>query len=149
MKKITYLLAILLVFQVGNGFSQTTDKELVYAAIEDYVDGIYLVQPERIKKSVHPELMKKGFWRKDGNTEYDTESIMTCDQLVDLASNWNAKGTLPKDAPREIEIYDVQDQTATGKLTAQWGTDYFQLAKYDGKWMIVNIMWQRHPPKVN
>ena len=149
MKKITYLLAILLVFQVGNGFSQTTDKELVYAAIEDYVDGIYLVQPERIKKSVHPELMKKGFWRKDGNTDYDKERIMTFDQLVDLASKWNAKGTLPKDAPRKIEIHDVQDQTATGKLTAQWGTDYFQLAKYDGKWMIVNIMWQRHPSKVN
>ena len=71
MKKITYLLAILLVFQVGNGFSQTTDKELVYAAIEDYVDGIYLVQPERIKKSVHPELMKKGFQTK----EIDTKSI--------------------------------------------------------------------------
>ena len=108
MKKITYLLAILLVFQVGNGFSQTTDKELVYAAIEDYVDGIYLVQPERIKKSVHPELMKKGFWRKDGNTDYDKESIMTFDQLVDLASKWNAKGTLPKDAPRKIEIHDVK-----------------------------------------
>lgn len=149
MKKITYLLALLLVFQVGSSSGQSTDKELVYAAIEDYVDGIYLVQPERINKSVHPELMKKGFWRKDGNTEYDKESIMTFDQLVDLASKWNAKGNLPKDAPRKIEIYDVQDQTATGKLTAQWGTDYFQLAKYDGKWMIVNIMWQRHPPTAN
>lgn len=145
----TYLLLFLFAFHFKSGMSQTTDKDLVYAAIEDYVDGIYLVQPERIKKSVHPELMKKGFWRKDGNTEYDKESIMTFDQLVDLASKWNAKGTLPKDAPRKIEIYDVQDQTATGKLTAQWGTDYFQLAKYDGKWMIVNIMWQRHPPKAN
>ncbi len=148
-KLFTLLLTLTLVFYVGRSWSQSTDKELVYAAIEDYVDGIYLVQPERIKKSVHPELMKKGFWRKDGNTEYDKESIMTFDQLVDLASKWNAKGTLPKDAPRKIEIYDVQDQTASGKLNAQWGTDYFQLAKYDGKWMIVNIMWQRHPPKAN
>ncbi len=148
-KTIISMLTVLLVFYIGNGYSQTIDKELVYAAIEDYVDGIYLVQPERIKKSVHPELMKKGFWRKDGNAEYDNESTMTFEQLVDLASKWNAKGTLTKDAPREIEIYDVQDQTATGKLTAQWGTDYFQLAKYDGKWMIVNIMWQRHPPTTN
>lgn len=143
------IVVIFFTLHVSNVVAQSTDKELVYAAIEDYVDGIYLVQPERIKKSVHPELMKKGFWRKDGNSEYDKESIMTFDQLVDLASKWNAKGTLPKDAPRKIEIYDVQDQTATGKLTAQWGTDYCQLAKYDGKWMIVNIMWQRHPPKAN
>jgi hypothetical protein len=123
---------------------QTTDKEQVYAAIEDYVDALYLVQPERIKKSVHPNLMKKGFAMNDG--KYSDELIMTFDQLVDLAGRWNAGGTLPKDAPRIIEIYDVQDKTASGKLTAEWGTDYFQLAKYEGKWLIVNIMWQTPPP---
>jgi hypothetical protein len=147
-KSIFTILTLLLVFYVGRGYGQT-DKELVYAAIEDYVEGLYQVQPERIKKSVHPDLMKKGFWRKNDKTEYEKEDIMTFDQLVELASTWNAKGTLPKDAPKKIEVYDVQDQTATGKLTAQWGTDYFQLAKYDGKWMIVNILWQRHPPKAN
>ena len=72
---------------------------------------------------------------------------MTWQQLYDLAGKWNAKGTLPKDAPRIIEIFDVQDQTASAKLTAQWGTDYFQLARYDGKWMIVNVLWQSPPRK--
>ena len=127
--------------------AQQTDRELVYAAIEDYVDGLYLVQPDRIKKSVHPDLTKKGFWRQPDKNTYEKESIMTFDQLVDLASRWNAKGTLPKDAPRIIEVQDVLDQTATAKLTAYWGIDYFQLAKYDGKWLIVNIIWQAHPPK--
>ena len=119
-----------------------TDKDLVYAAIEDYVDALYLVQPERIKKSVHPELMKKGFWKAKDKTEYDYDGIMTFDQLVELAGKWNAKGKIPKDAIKKIDIYDVQDQTACAKLTAHWGTDYFQLAKFDGKWMIVNILWQ-------
>jgi hypothetical protein len=127
--------------------TQQTDRDLVYAAIEDYVDGLYLVQPDRIKKSVHPNLMKKGFWRPKDKTVYEPETIMTFDQLVDLASKWNAKGNVPKDAVRKIEIFDVQDQTAIGKLTAVWGTDYFQLAKYDGKWMITNIVWQSHPAK--
>ncbi|MBX2963332.1 MAG: nuclear transport factor 2 family protein [Cyclobacteriaceae bacterium] len=126
---------------------QATDQEMVYTAIEDYVDGLYLVQPDRIKKSVHPNLTKKGFWRQPEKTAYEKESIMTFDQLVDLAGRWNAKGTLPKDAPRIIEVFDVLDQTATAKLTAQWGIDYFQLAKYEGKWLIVNIIWQAHPPK--
>lgn len=123
------------------------DREQVYAAIEDYVDGLYLVQPDRIKRSVHPNLTKKGFWRQPDKTAYEKESIMTFDQLVDLAGRWNAKGTLPKDAPRIIEVFDVLDQTASAKLTAHWGIDYFQLAKYDGKWLIVNIVWQAHPPK--
>lgn len=141
---------LLLVFLFGVFFvnAQTrTDREMVYVAIEDYVDALYLVQPERIKKSVHPNLMKKGFWRPADKSTYENESIMTFDQLVDLAGKWNAKGTLPKDAPRKIEIFDVQDQTAAGKLTAHWGIDYFQLAKYEGEWLIVNIIWQSHPPR--
>lgn len=142
MKKIDYILAALLVFVTASTFAQSPDHQAVYAAVEDYVDGIYLVQPERIKKSVHPELMKKGFWKAKEKTDYDYRGIMTFDQLVELAGKWNSKGWLPKDAVKKIDIYDVQDQTASAKLTAHWGTDYFQLAKFEGKWMIVNILWQ-------
>ena len=141
MNKIFSILAVVMLISF-TAYSQATDKELVQAAIEDYVDGIYQVQPDRIKKSVHPELVKKGYWKDKDKTEYAYDGIMTFDQLVKLAETWNAKGWLAKDAPRKIEIYDVQDQTACGKLTAYWGTDYFQLAKVDGKWMIMNILWQ-------
>lgn len=44
-------------------------------------------------------------------------------------------------------MFDVLDQTASAKLTAMWGVDYFHLAKYDGQWKIVNILWQEPPPK--
>jgi hypothetical protein len=141
MNRFKFSLLILALATSASSFAQT-DKELVYAAIEDYVDGLYLVQPERIKRSVHPELMKKGFWKAKDKTDYVYDGQMTFDQLVALAAKWNANGKLPKDAPRKIEVYDVQDQTACGKLTASWGTDYCQLARYDGKWMIVNILWQ-------
>jgi hypothetical protein len=140
------LLIILLSLMGTSAYSQT-EKDLVHAAIEDYVEGIYQVQPDRIKKSVHPELVKKGYWKGKDKTEYDYEGLMTFDDLVKLATNWNAKGWLAKDAPKKIDIYDVQDQTACGKLTAYWGTDYFQLAKVEGKWMIMNILWQGPLPK--
>ena len=132
----------LLIAGTTQTMAQTTDRDLVFAAVEDYVDGLYLAQPERIKKSVHPELMKKGYWKAKDKTTYDYDGQMTFQQLVDLAAKWNAKGWLPKDAVKKIEIFDVQDQTASAKLTAHWGTDYFQLAKLDGKWMIMNILWQ-------
>jgi hypothetical protein len=142
MKKL-FISAIILI----SGFSTMaqTDRDLVFEAVEDYVDALYLVQPDRIKKSVHPELMKKGFWKGKDKTTYEFAGIMTFDELVELAGKWNAKGDRTKDAPKKIEIYDVQDQTASAKLTAAWGTDYFQLAKFDGKWMIVNILWQSPP----
>lgn len=122
-----------------------TDEELVNAAVLDYVEGIYNVQPDRIRRSVHPQLVKKGFWRPKDQAEYKDEAVMTFDQLVELAGKWNASGWLPQDAPKSIEVYDVKDKTAVAKLTAHWGTDYFHLAKYDDKWMITNVLWQSPP----
>lgn len=138
----TIFLTSLMGFLVVPAFSQKTDRDLVYAAVEDYVEGLYQAKPDRIKNSVHPELTKKGYWKAKDKATYEYDGLMTFDQLVKLAETWNAKGWLPKDAVKKINLFDVQDQTASAKLTAHWGTDYFQLAKYDGKWMIVNILWQ-------
>ncbi len=122
------------------------DREAVREAVLDYVEGIYQVEPERIKRSVHPELAKVGYWRQKDATEY-REGRMTYEQLVELAGKWNAKGRVDAEtAPKEIEIFDVMDQTATVKLSAHWGVDHMQLAKIEGKWMIMNVLWQSYPP---
>jgi hypothetical protein len=122
------------------------EREAVRQAVLDYVEAIYDVNPQRIERSVHPELAKRGFFKKKGATDYSSEP-MTFQQLVDIAKNYNKSGRVPKDAPKEIVIYDVSDQTASAKLTAVWGIDYMHLAKYNGKWMIVNILWQTHPKR--
>ena len=118
------------------------DHEGVKAAVLDYVEGIYQVQPERIERSVHPSLRKHGFYVKDGKY---VEVPMTYEQLVKLAGTYNSKGKIPKDAPKEVTVLDVMDKTASAKLIADWGMDYFHLAKYDGKWMITNVIWQSLP----
>ena len=121
---------------------ESEDHKAVEAAILDYVEGIYLVQPERIKKSVHPTMRKVGYYHQEGKwAKYD----MTFEQLVQLAERWNKDGKIPKDSPKEITIYDIREKTASAKLVAYWGQDYFHLAKLDGKWWIVNVIWQSLP----
>ena len=140
------MFAFLLTFPVASYAQADTEKEAVRQAVLDYVEGVYEVAPERIERSVHPELVKRGFYIKKGESAY-TFAPMTFAELVNLAKTYNKSGRVPKDAPKEIVIFDVLDQTAAAKLTAVWGVDYFQLAKYDGKWKIVNILWQTPPPK--
>lgn len=128
--------------------SAASEKEAVRQAVLDYVEGIYEVDATRIERSVHPELAKRGFFVKKGETAYSS-TPMTFQQLVDLAKSYNKTGRVPKDAQKEVIIYEVLDQTASAKLTAVWGIDYMHLAKYNGKWMIVNILWQTHPKPNN
>src|SRR5262250_3081759 len=93
------------------------DREAVRQAVLDYVEGVYNVDPSRIERSVHPNLNKIGFWRQKEKEDY-ASGKMTFAGLVEVAKNWNKDGKLPADAPKEITIFDVQDQTASAKLVA-------------------------------
>lgn len=132
----------------ANVFAQASiaaDREAVRLAALDYVEGIYNVQPERIERSVHTTLVKRGFYKKDAAGPY-VESPMTYEQLVRLAGSWNKEGKRDTSI-KEVAVLDVLDQTAVAKVTASWGIDYMLLGKYDGRWKIVQILWQSHPPK--
>ena len=148
MKKLLFLAAALMVITCSKAAvaQSSADKEGVRQAVLDYVEGVYEVDPSRIERSVHPDLAKRGFFVKRGETAYSSGQ-MTFSQLVEVAKNWNKERKLPKDAPKEITVFDVLDQTASAKLVAAWGIDYFHLAKYDGKWKIINVVWQSHPKK--
>jgi hypothetical protein len=130
-----------------SGQQPSGEEAAVRAAVTDYVEALYKAEPDRIKRSVHPDLAKRGFMRRQGAKEF-SGSPMTYQQLLDLAGSWNKDGKRNlSSAPKEIVIYDVSNQTATAKLTAQWGIDYLHLAKYDGTWKIINILWQDHPTR--
>ncbi len=132
--------------------SDPTDMErhpefgAVKAAIEDYVFGLYQVDAQRIVNSVDSTLHKTGFWFNKETNAYVDNLKMTYTQLVDLAAKWNKDGDkVTPESPSEITIFDIADKTASAKLVASWGMDYFHLAKVDGKWKIRNVLWQSLP----
>ena len=146
MKKLILIIAALVLLPSAALAQTDAEREAVKQAVMDYVEGIYTVDASRIERSVHPELAKRGFFVKKGETAYSPH-VMTFQQLVDLAKSFNKDGHVAKDAPKEVVIFDISDQTASAKLTAVWGIDYIHLAKYDGKWKFVNVLWQT-PPKL-
>ncbi len=120
------------------------DEAGVREAVLDYVEGVYEVDPSRIERSVHPDLAKHGFYRPEPGAPYK-KVPMSFDQLVNLAANYNKDGRVPKDAPKEVILFEVLDKTASIKLIASWGIDYMHLVKEEGKWKIVYVLWQGHP----
>ena len=121
------------------------ERAAVERAVLDYVEGIYEVKPELIDRGVHADLTKFGFWRPQAGASYQG-GAMNFEQLRELAGKWNEGGKRAgPDAVKEVVVLDVLDQTAAAKLTAKWGIDYMHLARFDGEWKIVHVMWQSHP----
>lgn len=145
MKKFIPFVFTFVVLFSTSAFSQD-DKAAVQSALEDYVNALYEVKPELIERSVDTTLRKIGYWYDGKSGEYKDNLPMTYQQLYDLAGTWNKDGNrVTPDSPKKVEVHEVNDKTATGKLTAEWGIDLFHLAKVDGQWKIMNIIWQSQP----
>jgi hypothetical protein len=127
--------------------AQEDDAALVRRAVLDYVDGFYEGDTAKLVRSVRPEVYKYGFWRPADSTRYVGET-MPYTELLAYARRVKARNRpAPPSARKEVVVYEVQDRTASAKLTASWGTDYLLLGKFDGRWMVSSVMWQSPPPR--
>lgn len=125
----------------------TPERDAVRRAALDYLEGFYEGDSAKLVRSVRPDVRKVGYYTEKNSPKYRSEE-MPFAAIIEYANNFRKRSrTTPASAPREVTVGEVNDQTATAKVVAWWGIDYLQLAKYDGKWMIVNVMWQSPPAK--
>ena len=142
-----YLLALCLVTTAAVARAQgprasDSDREAVRRASLDYIEGFYEGDTSKLVRALRADLSKFGFWR-DSTQQYNKGERMTYAQAIAYAKRVKA-GNRPVQStwPKDVVIYEVQDRTAAAKVTAWWGTDYLLLGKYDGKWMISDVLWE-------
>lgn len=124
----------------------TADRDGAKRAAFDYIEGFYEGDTAKLVRSIRPDVYKYGFEWVAKDKRYAGEQ-MTWSEILGYARRFKERGrTTPATAPRNVELLDVLDQTASAKVTAWWGTDYLLLAKYDGKWMIMHVLWQSPTP---
>ena len=117
----------------------------VTRAALDYLEGFYEGDTDKIRRGVHPEVTKYGFYRRNGAELYEG-SAMPFEDMLAFANRVRESGrTRSEDTVKEVILLDILDQTAAVKVVAYWGTDYLQLAKYDGERKILHVLWQSAP----
>ncbi|MEZ4422088.1 MAG: nuclear transport factor 2 family protein [Gemmatimonadota bacterium] len=121
------------------------ERAAVERAALDYLEGFYEGDEAKLRRGISPDVVKYGYFVPRDASTYTGEP-MSFQQMLDYAERVNSTGrTAPADAPKEVEILDLLDQTAAVKVTAFWGSDYLQLAKVDGRWKILHVLWQSPP----
>jgi hypothetical protein len=136
---------LILFLIIGAGIAAQDDKQRVNNAVTDYVDAFYFGDTTKILRSISPGVVKYGYYRKKNETIYNGEPMSFREMLDYATSVGKRKNPNADKLVKKIEVLDCQDQTASAKLTAWWGTDYILLAKLNGKWMITHVLWQSPP----
>jgi hypothetical protein len=147
MRTLVLILLSGLLFSVSEVQAQTNVTDADRAAITqtalDYVEGWYEANAERMERALHPDLAKRVVFTNDrGQSRLDQMSAMG---LVQGVKRGGGKDTPKEKQQKDITILDVFGNAASVKAVMSGWIDYMHMAKVNGRWVIVNVLWELKP----
>jgi hypothetical protein len=116
------------------------DSAGIRQAALDYIEGWYAGDGDRMARALHPELAKR---------------IMNADSLGrvwvrDQTASELIRGTragfgtsIPADRRRtDVRVLDIFQNAASARIDAGGWIDYLHLVKWQGRWVILNVLWE-------
>lgn len=120
------------------------DLAAIKQAAMDYMESWYEGNVEKIERAVHPDLAKR-IVRTDPKTGRSRLDQMSAMSLVQGVRAGYGKNTPKEKQQKDIFILDVFGNTASVKAIMSDWIDYLHVAKYNGRWVIVNVLWELKP----
>jgi hypothetical protein len=141
MKIIIFLLGILVTSLSAQSQTAQDTIEIKKAALA-YIESQHTPNPKLMEKALHPRLVKRSVF-KDKVTHKDYVSEYFAENMIILAEKYNLnKDKFPSNPKKEVKLLDVSALTASVKLIADEWIDYMHIAKVNGEWKIINVLWQ-------
>jgi hypothetical protein len=122
----------------------TADSTAIRQAALDYIEGWYEGNGERMERALHPELAKRivNTNPANGRSSLGQQSAMT---LVLNTRRGGGKDTPPAQQRKDVRILDIFGNTASVRIDAGTWVDYLHVARWNGRWVIVNVLWENRP----
>lgn len=97
-----------------------------------------------MERALHPELAKRivNVNTQNGRHSLGQQSAMT---LVQGTRRGGGKETPAAARKSDVRILDIFGNTASVRVDAGEWVDYLHVAKWNGRWVIVNVLWELKP----
>ncbi len=122
------------------------DAAAIKAAALDYIEGWYEGNAERMERSLHPDLAKR-IVRTNAQTGASRLDQMSAMTLVQSVRKGYGTKTPKEKQLKDVTILDVFENAASVKVVASDWVDYMHIAKSNGRWVIINVLWEMNPTK--
>lgn len=139
MKKTVFLVIVLSACAIA----APGDREAIREAALNYIEGWYEGDGARMESALHPELAKRMVF----TTEHDRSELhrMGAMTLVQRTRNGGGKNTPNEQRIKRVKILDIYENAASVRVEAAKWIDYLHLAKWNGEWKIINVLWELKP----
>ena len=144
MKRLVMAVAIASTFFVPRLHAQSAeDSSGIRAAALDYIEGWYTANGDRMARAVHPALVKRIVYTDTAGRAWIRE--MGASELVRNTRAGGGSRTPADQQRKDVRILDIFQNAASVRVDASTWIDYLQLVKWQGHWVIVNVLWEvRH-----
>jgi len=143
-RRLIVALGLVLVFAGGAVAQTEADREAIKQTALDYIEGWYEGNPERMERALHPDLAKRIVnTNAQGRSQLGQISAMG---LVQGVKRGGGKDTPKEKQQKDVTILDVFNNAASVKVVASDWIDYLHVAKWNGRWVIINVLWELKPP---
>ncbi len=144
MRRLLVLFFVVLFVSVVHVQAQSkSDADLIKQAALDYIEGWYEGDAVRMERALHPDLAKR-IVRVDQRGRYSLGQ-MSAMGLVQATREEGGKDIPKEKQQKDVTVLDIFGNAASAKIIASGWVDYLHLAKWRGRWVIVNVLWENKP----
>jgi hypothetical protein len=118
------------------------DSAAIRATALDYAQGWYTGDGARMRRALHPRLAKRISVQRDGQWQLNE---MNAEELSTAAGQGGGTRTPEAQRQADVQILDVFGSAASVRVTMSGWIDYMHMARVDGQWQIVNVLWELKP----
>lgn len=120
---------------------ENSEKQKIIQVAEDFIDGWYEGDAEKIGSTFHPEMLSKVVSNRDNKSRLE---VFTAQRLVELTRRGGGQSVPLDERRKDISILDLFQNAANVKIIAYDAVEYLHIAKWNGEWKIINILFERN-----
>ena len=121
------------------------ERDAIKRTALNYAEGWYEGNADKMESALHPDLAKRIVRTNDkGQSGLGQMSAMS---LVQGTRGGSGKQTPAAEQQKDVTILDITGGAATVKLEMRDWVDYMHIGKFNGKWVVINVLWEMKPKK--
>ncbi|HVF31216.1 MAG TPA: nuclear transport factor 2 family protein [Pyrinomonadaceae bacterium] len=146
MPKMLLIVVLSFVFSFSVAAQSDPERDAIKRTALNYAEGWYEGNADKMESALHPDLAKRIVRTNDkGQSGLGQMSAMS---LVQGTRGGSGKQTPAAEQQKDVVILDMIGGAATVKLEMRDWVDYMHIGKFSGKWVIINVLWELKPKKV-
>jgi hypothetical protein len=116
------------------------DSSGIRQAALDYIEGWFTGNGDRMARAVHPALHKRIMNADSAGNPWLREQGAT--ELIRGARAGYGREIPAARRRTDVRILDIFQNTASARVDAGLWIDYLHLLKWQGQWVIINVLWE-------